>query len=155
MENNQIIIAGGGHAGIEAALAISRRGGSCTLITMDKEAIGRLSCNPAIGGLGKSHLVKEIDALGGAMGFCADSSGIQFKTLNQSKGRAVWSLRAQVDKKVYPKTISSIINKNTAITIVEDEVVGFNTKNKKISSVLLKKRGLIYTMDFTTIRATN
>ena len=103
LENNQIIVAGGGHAGIEAALAVSRMGGSGTLITMDRLAIGRLSCNPAVGGLGKSLLVKEIDALGGVMGYCSDFSGIQFKTLNQSKGRAVWSLRAQVDKKKYPK----------------------------------------------------
>ena len=143
MENNKIVIAGGGHAGIEAALAISRMGGSCTLITMDKLAMGRLSCNPAVGGLGKSHLVKEIDALGGAMGYCSDFSGIQFKTLNQSKGRAVWSLRAQVDKKKYPKKINKIINKNLSISIIEDEVVGFDTKNQKICSVILKKGGVI------------
>ena len=83
--NKNIIIAGAGHAGLEAAFAISRRGYACTLVTMDKSAIGRLSCNPAIGGLGKSHLVKEIDALGGIMGYCSDLAGIQFKTLNKSK----------------------------------------------------------------------
>ena len=97
--NKKIIIAGGGHAGIEAALAISRMGGSCTIVTMDKHALGRLSCNPAVGGLGKSHLVKEIDALGGVMGHCSDSSRIQFKMLNKTKGRAVWANRVQVDKK--------------------------------------------------------
>ena len=90
MANKQnIIIAGGGHAGLEAAFAITRMGGSCTLITMDRAAVGRLSCNPAMGGLGKSHLIKEIDALGGILGRCSDLSGIQFKTLNQTKGRAV------------------------------------------------------------------
>ena len=99
MENKKIIIAGGGHAGIEAALAISRMGGSCAIVRMDKRALGRLSCNPADGGLGKSHIVKEIDALGGVMGHCSDSSGIQFKMLNKTKGRAVWANRVQVDKK--------------------------------------------------------
>ena len=138
LESKSIIIAGAGHAGIEAAFAISRRGYKCILITLDKTAIGRLSCNPAIGGLGKSHLVKEIDALGGIMGFCSDRSGLQFKTLNKSKGRAVWSLRAQVDKKEYPRVVLSLLKKNKNIQIIEDEVVGFKTKNKKICSVELK-----------------
>ena len=102
---HNIIVAGGGHAGIEAALAASRLGVSVVLVTMDPSAIGRMSCNPAIGGLGKSHLVQEIDALGGVMGLAADSSGLQFKMLNTSKGRAVWSLRVQVDKKYYTKFI--------------------------------------------------
>tara|TARA_Y100001970_G_scaffold282813_1_gene396452 strand:- start:7580 stop:9409 length:1830 start_codon:yes stop_codon:yes gene_type:complete len=144
LENNKpIVVAGGGHAGIEAALAISRMGGSCILITMDKKAIGRLSCNPAIGGLGKSHLVKEIDALGGTMGFCSDFSGIQFKTLNKTKGRAVWALRAQVDKKTYPKYVSKILKTNSRIKIVEDEVVAFSIKKERIVSVKLKKEGFL------------
>ncbi len=99
--SKKIVIAGGGHAGIEAALAVSRAGGNVLLITIDTSSIGRMSCNPAIGGLAKGHLVKEIDALGGAMGFFADSACLQFKTLNKSKGRAVWSPRAQVDKIKY------------------------------------------------------
>ncbi len=139
--NKNIIIAGAGHAGLEAAFAISRRGYACTLVTMDKSAIGRLSCNPAIGGLGKSHLVKEIDALGGIMGYCSDLAGIQFKTLNKSKGRAVWSLRAQVDKKTYPKIIKKLLNKNKLITIIEDEVVGFRINKNKLCSAQLKHRG--------------
>ena len=102
MKNKHIIIAGGGHSGIEAALAISRMDQKATIITLDPNAIGRMSCNPAVGGLAKGHLVKEIDALGGIMGLAADHAGIQFKTLNKSKGRAVWSPRAQVDKKNYP-----------------------------------------------------
>ena len=110
LENKQIIVVGGGHAGLEAAFAISRAGGSCTIITMDPRALGRLSCNPAIGGLGKSHLVKEIDALGGVMGFCADMAGIQFKTLNKTKGRAVWANRVQVDKKKYPEIVNKLIS---------------------------------------------
>ena len=93
LENNTIVIAGGGHAGIEAALIIEKMGYSCIMITMKKDAIGRLSCNPAIGGLAKGHLVREIDALGGIMGCLADQTTLQHKTLNKSKGRAVWSPR--------------------------------------------------------------
>ena len=97
------IVVGGGHAGIEAALSITRMGGSVLLVTNTIDSIGRMSCNPAIGGLAKSHLVYEIDALGGVMGEAADVSAIQYKTLNKSKGRAVWSSRAQVDKRKYEK----------------------------------------------------
>ena len=119
MENNNIIVVGGGHAGIESALAISKRGYSCTLVTQNKHAIGRLSCNPAIGGLAKGHLVKEIDALGGIMGLAADYSTIQNKILNKSKGRAVWSPRSQVDKLVYTEYVQKAIFKNTNIQVVE------------------------------------
>ena len=144
LENkNKIIVAGAGHAGIEAALAIARMGEKCSLITMDTTAIGRLSCNPAVGGLGKSHLVKEIDALGGIMGVAADSSSLQMKTLNKTKGRAVWALRAQVDKKKYPKFIKNIISKEKNISVIEGEVVSFKTKNEKIVSAVLKSREII------------
>ena len=107
-----IYVAGGGHAGIEAALAASRLGVKSTIITMDRRAIGRLSCNPAVGGLAKSHLVKELDAFGGIMGVASDASALQYKTLNKTKGRAVWSTRIQVDKKIYPVFIQSIIDKD-------------------------------------------
>ena len=141
LENNKkkIVIAGGGHAGVEAALAIARTKQKCVLVTMDSGAIGRLSCNPAIGGLGKSHLVKEVDALGGIMGAAADQSSLQMKTLNKTKGRAVWALRAQVDKKKYPAFVSKIIKKEKYISILEGEVLSFNTKNEKIVSVNLKE----------------
>ena len=85
--NKNVYIVGGGHAGVEAAFAISRMGIKCSIITMDVGAIGRMSCNPAVGGLAKSHLVKEIDAMGGIMPIAADYAGIQFKTLNMSKIR--------------------------------------------------------------------
>ena len=101
----EIYIVGGGHAGIEAAFAISRLGLQSTIITLDPSAMARMSCNPAIGGLAKSHLVKEIDAMGGVMSCAADYAGIQFKTLNISKGPAVRSLRIQTDKKKYPAFI--------------------------------------------------
>ena len=135
--NNKIYIVGGGHAGIEAAFAISRMGLRCSIITMEASAVGRMSCNPAIGGLAKSHLVKEIDALGGIMPLAADYSGIQFKTLNTSKGPAVRSLRVQTDKKEYPKFINDLISKDKNITIIEGEVVSFKTKNMAVSSISL------------------
>ena len=138
--NYKIVIAGGGHAGLEAAFAISRMGGSCTLITMDPAAVGRLSCNPAVGGLGKSHLVKDMDALGGIMGFCSDLSGIQFKTLNKTKGRAVWANRVQIDKKTYPKKIKSLLEKNKNIKVVEGEVIDFGVKSGTLTSVILKNK---------------
>ena len=99
LENRRIVIVGGGHAGVEASLAASRLGVKSVLLTMDSSAIGRLSCNPAVGGLAKSHLVKELDALGGIMGLASDINALQYKTLNKTKGRAVWSTRIQVDKK--------------------------------------------------------
>ena len=138
LENNNIVIAGGGHAGLEAAFAISRMGGSCTIVTMDSSAVGRLSCNPAMGGLGKSHLVKEIDALGGVMGYCSDLAGIQFKMLNKTKGRAVWANRIQLDKKLYPLHIKKLLKKNQNIKVVSGEVVDFLVQNNKITQVILK-----------------
>ena len=105
MRRAEILVVGGGHAGVEAALAISRKKINVMLATMDEGSIGRMSCNPAIGGLAKGHLVREIDALGGVMGEAADQTSIQFKTLNKSKGRAVWSPRAQVDKIKYSQYI--------------------------------------------------
>ena len=105
LENKQIIIAGGGHAGIEAALAIQKRGYSCIMVTMNKDAIGRLSCNPAIGGLAKGHLVREIDALGGIMGLLADDTTLQHKILNKSRdGDHLWWISDMNKfKRHYPK----------------------------------------------------
>ena len=140
MENN-ILIAGGGHAGIEAAAAISKMGHKCTMVTMDSSAIGRMSCNPAIGGLAKGHLVKEIDALGGLMGLVADQSTIQNKILNKSKGRAVWSPRSQIDKIKYTEIIQETIYNDDNIKIIEDEVLDFNIVNNKVVSAVLKGRG--------------
>ena len=141
MLENNILIAGGGHAGIEAAAAISKMGNKCTMVTMDSSAIGRMSCNPAIGGLAKGHLVKEIDALGGLMGLVADQSTIQNKILNKSKGRAVWSPRSQIDKIKYTEIVQEVIYNDGNIKIIEDEVVDFNIVNNKIVSAVLKNHG--------------
>src|SRR5690349_3582125 len=94
----EVIVVGGGHAGVEAALAAARMGCETLLLTMNPDSIGQMSCNPAIGGLGKGHLAREIDALGGEMGINTDLSGIQFRMLNTKKGPAVQSPRAQCDK---------------------------------------------------------
>ena len=100
-EQCDVIVVGGGHAGCEAALAAARMGARTILLTMDPDRIAQMSCNPAIGGIAKGHLVKEIDALGGEMGRNTDQAGIQFRMINPSKGPAVRALRAQCDNKVY------------------------------------------------------
>ena len=120
-ESYDIIVVGGGHAGIEAALAASRLGKNTLLITMETAALGRASCNPAIGGLAKGHLVREIDALGGEMAKATDQTGIQFKMLNRSKGRAVWSPRAQIDKKTYSAYMVAVCKAQPGLDIFEDE----------------------------------
>ena len=98
MDKFDVIVVGGGHAGAEAAHAVFRSGLKCALVTFEREKIGQMSCNPAIGGLGKSHIVREIDAMGGLMGVCADRAGIHFKVLNSSKGPAVRATRSQSDR---------------------------------------------------------
>ena len=118
-----IIICGGGHAGVEAALIASLLGCSVCVVTLDLNAIGRMSCNPAIGGLAKGQLVKEIDVLGGVMGFATDRSGLQYKILNKSKGKSVWSPRAQVDKRKYETFVSSWFTDNAAAIPVVKEIL--------------------------------
>ena len=135
MKNFDIIVVGGGHAGIEASYAAAQMNCDIALITMDKYAIGRMSCNPAVGGTAKGHLVREIDALGGVMGKIADRTGIQFRMLNKSKGPAVWSPRCQSDRKLYSEEAYKIINENVNITIVEDSVIDLLVENKKIVGV--------------------
>jgi len=130
-----LVVVGGGHAGIEASVAANKMGIKTALITMDKNAIGRMSCNPAIGGLAKGHLVREIDALGGIMGSFADLSGIQFKMLNRSKGKAVWSPRAQIDKKVYEKNISAYVRSQKNIQIIESEAKKILKELKKQNQI--------------------
>ena len=133
-----IIVVGGGHASVEAANIGAKKGCSVLIITMDKKAIGRMSCNPAIGGLAKGQMVREIDMLGGVMGAVADKSGLQFKILNKSKGRAVWSPRAQIDKRQYEALVSFSVFKNKNINILSGEVVKVMVVNYAVSGVSLR-----------------
>ena len=134
-----LVVIGGGHAGVEAVLAGKRMGHNVALITLDKNKTGRMSCNPAIGGIGKTHLAKEIDALGGYMAEATDLSGIQFRTLNKKKGPAVQAIRAQADKNLYEKTIQAKLNKEQ-IVIYEDEVIDFEEKNGVIFAAVGKNK---------------
>ena len=139
-----VVVVGGGHAGIEAALAVSRLGKTCCVLTMDKLAVGRMSCNPAVGGQAKGQMVREIDALGGIMGLAADRSGLQFKILNRSKGKAVWSPRAQVDKRTYEQYVNAHLYSSNKIKTVAGEVVSLQIKNNSVEGVLLRGGGKIF-----------
>ena len=132
-----IVVVGGGHAGVEASLVACYMGSKVALVTMDPTAIGRMSCNPAIGGLAKGQMVREVDVLGGVMGFFADMSGIQFKVLNKKKGRAVWSPRAQIDKRQYEKLVRGAV-KNSDVDILVGEVVSVKEVSGRVRSVLLR-----------------
>ena len=137
-QKHNIIIVGGGHAGVEAANISSKIGCKTVLVTMDKNSIGRMSCNPAIGGVAKGQIVREIDVLGGLMGRAADYSGLQFKTLNKSKGRSVWSPRAQTDKRVYEKYVSNKVLQNKNIEVVVGEVVSLIVNKESVGGVVLR-----------------
>lgn len=134
-----IIVAGGGHAGIEAALAGARLGLNTTLVTLNKDTIGRMSCNPAIGGLAKGHLVREIDALGGEMAKLTDSVGIHFKILNRSKGPAVWSPRAQADRVAYARLAQQTVLSQDNLEVIEASVKGLQVKNGQIVAAVLNQ----------------
>src|SRR5215213_4484804 len=117
-----IIVIGGGHAGAEAAWAASHLGARVALITLDPAKVGAMSCNPAIGGLAKGQMVREIDALGGLMGIATDNTAIQFRMLNRSKGPAVWGPRAQCDKYKYAKEVQRLLSTCPNLDIVTGEV---------------------------------
>ncbi len=137
MKQFDVVVIGGGHAGAEAAHAVARMGAQAALVTLSAAAIGVMSCNPAIGGLGKGHLVREIDALDGVMGRVADRSGIQFRLLNRRKGPAVQGPRAQADRKIYRETMQAVLAATPGLTIIEGEVTDLRMKGHAACGVIL------------------
>lgn len=131
-----VIVIGGGHAGTEAALAAARLGARTLLLTQSIETLGQMSCNPAVGGIGKGHLVREIDALGGAMARATDRAGIQFRTLNGSKGPAVRATRAQADRQLYKKAIRSLLESEPRLSIFQQEVADLVVVGETVTGVV-------------------
>src|SRR6266536_635573 len=132
----EVVVIGGGHAGIEAAHAAARMGCSTALLTGDLAAIGRMSCNPAIGGLAKGQLAREVDALGGLMGILADGAGIQFKVLNRSRGPAVWGPRAQCDRALYARLACEALEATENLTLIEGMAEDLLEEDGRIAGAL-------------------
>ena len=139
----QVIVVGGGHAGYEAALASARMGVKTILVTLDQSQIGRLPCNPAVGGIAKSHLVSEVDAMGGEIAKNADFTGVQYRMLNTRKGPAVQSNRIQCDKTAYPVRIQEVLKNQTNLSLIDDMVTSIDTQNGKVKSILTRSYGVI------------
>ena len=137
-ENYDVVVIGAGHAGCEAARACARMGLRTAMVTMNLDLIAQMSCNPAIGGIAKGHLVREVDALGGVMGEVADAVGIQFRLLNTSRGPAVWSPRAQMDKRVYRVRMREVLEKEPNLRIKQAEVAALLLEDRAVRGVLLR-----------------
>ena len=135
MQKYDVVVVGGGHAGIEAANSAAKLGCSVLLLILDLEGIGKLSCNPAIGGIAKGNLVREVDALGGLIGKIADETALSYRILNRSKGKAVWASRAQVDMFAYPKAARSLIEQDKNIDILQAQVDELIVKSKKVCGI--------------------
>ena len=138
-----VVVIGGGHAGTEAALASSRMGLETLLITHNIETLGQMSCNPSIGGIGKGHLVKEVDALGGIMALAADHAGIQFRTLNSSKGPAVRATRAQADRLLYKAFVRHALENQPYLTLFQQSVDDLVIENDQVTGVITQS-GIVF-----------
>ena len=143
-QSYEIIVIGGGHAGTEASHISAVLGAATLLITNDQKKIGEMSCNPAIGGLGKGHLVREIDAIGGIMSLAADFAGIQFRLLNRSKGPAVQGPRSQIDREYYKNFVYNKLTKLKNLNILSEEVSGLIIDAKKIKGAVLSNNKRLY-----------
>ena len=147
-----VIVVGGGHAGTEAALAAARQGVNTLLVTHSIDTLGQMSCNPAIGGIGKSHLVREIDALGGAMALAADRSGIQFRVLNASKGPAVRATRVQADRALYKSAIRQVLENQDNLSLFQQGVDDLVIDNGVIKGVVTQM-GLVIKANLVVLTA--
>src|SRR5213075_1156485 len=132
-EQYDVVVVGAGHAGCEAAMACARMGLKIALFTLNVDLIAQMSCNPAVGGIAKGHLVREVDALGGVMGEVTDAVGIQFRLLNTSRGPAVWSPRAQCDKSQYRVQMRKVLEGQPGLEIVEAEVADVVLERSAVS----------------------
>lgn len=136
-----IIVVGGGHAGTEAAAAAARMGAAVALVSFSRESIGAMSCNPAIGGLGKGHLVREVDAFDGLIGRAADHAAIHYRMLNASKGAAVRGPRVQADRRRYKSAIHQLLDAQDNLTIVEGEAAALSIKSRPVPRIVGLKLG--------------
>ncbi|MEM6531293.1 MAG: tRNA uridine-5-carboxymethylaminomethyl(34) synthesis enzyme MnmG [Myxococcota bacterium] len=139
----EIVVVGAGHAGCEAALVAARMGARIAVVTLRADRVAQMSCNPAVGGVGKGHLVREIDALGGAMGRVADATGIQYKRLNRSRGPAVRSTRCQSDSALYREAMTEVVASSPGLTVIEDEVTGLRVEKGRVTGVQTRRGGTV------------
>ncbi|MFQ5381484.1 MAG: FAD-dependent oxidoreductase, partial [Dehalococcoidia bacterium] len=131
-----VVVVGAGHAGIEAGLAAARSGSATLMLTLNLDNVGQMSCNPAVGGIGKGHLVKEIDALGGEMGRATDECGLQFRRLNTRKGPAVQATRVQTDKALYRRRMKRVVENTAGLTLRQAEVVDLVSENGRVAGLV-------------------